>query len=47
MISFKENKDIKKMLIELSKMLDRNNSDIIRKAIEHYYKSIKESVNAK
>lgn len=37
MISFKETKDTKKMLKELSNILERNQSDVIRKAIEHFF----------
>ena len=40
MTSFQETPETKIMLTELSKILDRKQSDVIRKAIEFYYNQL-------
>ena len=40
MTSFQETPETKIMLTELSKILDRKQSDVIRKAIEFYFEHL-------
>ena len=47
MTSFQETPETKIMLIELAKILDRKQSDVIRKAIEFYFEHLTKNLKLK